>query len=104
MKKYRLILEGRNFIMDMGEGAKKMGFFTTRFVKAHDLETAEKMAVERIKSDPSLKGVISDDKSDPPMIYLDQYSEIGWFEFMRRQPGVGFTFYLEDSTEEESAC
>ena len=104
MKRYRLILEGRNFIIDTGEGAKKVGFYATRFVKAHDLETAEKIAVELVNSDPSLKGNVLNEKTDPPIICLDEHCEIGWFEYIRRQPGVGFTFYPEDGTEEEAAC
>jgi hypothetical protein len=96
MKRYRVILNGQNFSMDNGNGAEKIGFYTTRWVKAESPEKAELAAVELVKNDSSLKHSVQNEKSDPPTIFLEELSEVGWFEFFRRNPGGGYTFYPEN--------
>jgi len=82
--------------MDNGEA---LGFFTTRWVKAENAETAERAAVELVKNDPSLKGSVINENNNPPMIYLEKLSEIGWWEFFRKSPGGGYTFYPASDDE-----
>jgi len=96
MKRYRVILNGQNFMMGDGEA---FGFFTTRWVKAENAESAEQAAVELIKNDPELKGAVVNEKDNPPMIYLEALSEIGWLEYFRKNPGGGYTFYPASDDE-----
>jgi hypothetical protein len=41
MKKFRVLLEGRNLLINSQEGLKKMGFYTTRFIEAGSPKQAE---------------------------------------------------------------
>ena len=103
MKRYRVQLNGQNFQMRNGE---VLGFYTTRWVKAHTPEMAEKAAVKLVREDPSLKAAVNNKKDNPPMIYLENLAEVGWFEFLRRNPGAGYTFYPDqedESSENDSA-
>jgi len=84
----------------MNDGAA-LGFFTTRWVKAVNAEFAECAAVELIKNDPNLKGAVINAKETPPMIYLENMAEIGWWEYFRKSPGGGYTFY--PASDDESA-
>ena len=74
-----------------------LGFYTTRWVKADNPESAEQMAVDLIRNDPTLKEAVQNQTDDQPMIFLEELVEVGWLEFFRRNPGSGFTFYPNDS-------
>ena len=52
---YRVMIRGENFFLDLNEGVKRYGFYTPRFVEAHDPEDAERQAVERIRNDAELR-------------------------------------------------
>jgi len=93
MRRYRIVLRGQNFSIDHGSGVEKFGFYTTRWVKADDPKKAEIFAVELVKNDPALNESIQNEKHDPPVIFLENLNEVGWFEFFRRNPGDGYTFY-----------
>jgi hypothetical protein len=45
MKKFKVKLHGKNFFLNLDGEPKKLGFYTTRFVKAANPEEAEKIAV-----------------------------------------------------------
>ena len=90
MKRYRASLNGKNFRLGSEE---VVGFFTTRWVKAKTPELAEEAAVALVRNDKALIDAINNQKNDPPLIYLEELVEVGWWEFFRRQPGSGYTFY-----------
>jgi hypothetical protein len=94
MKKYRVRLNGQNFNMGAGN---ILGFYTTRWVKAEDPESAKKVAISLIINDDSFIYTIQNDKNDPPKIFLDDLTEVGWFEFLIKKPGRGYTFYPDDN-------
>ena len=73
----------------------KCGFYTTRWVESTDPENAELKAVDLIRNDPDLKGAVLNERSDPPMIYLEQIHEIDTFDDVN-PPGTGYSFYIED--------
>ena len=101
MKKYRVLLNGRNFILETGDdGPKKHGFFTTRWVKANDEVEAENSAVEMIRQCSKLRSAVLNEKDDPPRIFLEEIYIAGAFEYFRRKPGKGYVFYPEDESEE----
>jgi hypothetical protein len=95
MKKFRVLLEGRNLLINSQEGLKKMGFYTTRFIEAGSPKQAENLSVELIKNDSKLKKSILNDQADPPMIYVDSLDELTSFGD-NAVPGSGYTFYLEE--------
>jgi len=102
MSFYKVLLEGKNFLIEH-EGKKKLhGFFTTRWVKARNSEFAELTAVELVKNDEHLIALtINKHGSDPdPMVYLEEINTVSWLTYLRRKPGKGYSFYLGE--EEES--
>ncbi len=90
---YRVLLSGTDFLFDSGFGPKKSSFFTTRWVKANTPEEAELKAVELIKNDESLLAKVVKSESSQPMIHLEEMYKVNWFEYFRKNPGKGYTFY-----------
>jgi hypothetical protein len=95
MKKFRVMLEGRNFLFNSDEGRKVMGFYTTRFVEAENPKEAENLSVELIKNDSKLKDSVLNERSDPPEIYLESIDELESFGG-NSVPGNGYTFYPDE--------
>ncbi|MCG8619963.1 MAG: hypothetical protein MI802_27400 [Desulfobacterales bacterium] len=93
MKRFRVVLNGQNF--DMGNG-NVLGFITTRWVKAINSKLAEQVAVQLIQEDESIQSNIHNAVDDPPMIYVENMIEVGWFEFFTKSPGSGYTFYKDE--------
>ncbi len=94
VKKYNVMLEGRNFLLDIDSSVKKYGFFTTRYVEAENPEQAEMIAVQLIREDQKLKTATKNEGSKP-MIYLYSITELESFEGVRL-PGTGYTFFPDD--------
>ena len=95
MRKYKVLLEGSNFIIESDKGPTKMGFYTTRFVEANSPQEAEKLSIELIQNDSQLKNSITNEGSDPPLINLDSIEELSNFGD-NKVPGKGYTFYPEE--------
>lgn len=70
--------------------------------QASDPNEAEKLAVDLVRKSSELKESTLNQKEDPPMIYLEAIAKVGLWEFLKRNPGGGFTFYPEDATENET--
>jgi hypothetical protein len=80
MKKYKVMLEGRNFLINYEGKIEKLGFLTTRFVEADDPKDAELKAVQLIKEDERLLAAVQNkNKENSPMIYLDSIDRDGFF-------------------------
>jgi hypothetical protein len=96
MKKFKVLVRGENFLINLDDVKQKMGFYTTRFVEAESEEAAENVAMDMLRHDPKLvKGVLNE-RSDPPMMYAEEIEELKSFEGFP-VPGGGFAFYPEDS-------
>jgi ribosomal protein S27AE len=95
MKKYRVMLEGRNFLLDIEGSVKKYGFFTTRYVEAEDFQQAEMKAMQLIREDQVLK-TATKNESSKPMIYLESITELESFEGLHL-PGTGYSFFPDES-------
>jgi len=99
MNKYKVILEGKNFLMDANGAVQKHGFYATRYVEASTPDEAEQNAVRTIREDSLLSGSVMNESSDPPMIYLESLYELTSFDDVNA-PGTGYTFYLEEGSKE----
>ena len=95
MKKFQVSIEGNNLILNFGEGPIKVGFYTTRFVEAKNAKEAEIQSIDLIKNDPELKGNILNEKSNTPMLYIENIVEVKSFGD-NAVPGNGYTFYPDD--------
>jgi hypothetical protein len=101
MKKYRVMLEGRNFLIAMDGKVGKFGFYQTFFIDAHSPAEAENAAVQKVRANSDLKTTVRNPKDDPPMVYLEEIEEIQ--EFPKDSHLVtGRGWYSEDEEEETS--
>ncbi|HJP95836.1 MAG TPA: hypothetical protein VJ843_00535 [Candidatus Saccharimonadales bacterium] len=93
-RKYRVLINGENFLLNIDGRVQRMGFYTTRFVEAKDAEQAEAIAVELIKRDTKLSETVLNKRGDSPMLHAEEVEEV---EESGAQ--LGYAFY----SEEESA-
>jgi hypothetical protein len=96
MKKFKVVVRGENFLMNVDSVEKRMGFYTTRFVEAENEEAAEYAVMDILRDD--LEPL--NDKSDSPMMYAEKVEELDSFAGFP-VPGAGFTFYHE---KKEGEC
>jgi hypothetical protein len=92
MKKYKVVVEGRNCLIELGNIAQRHGFFTTRFIEAEDTSTAGQIAVDLVKKE--LTDTLLNDQFNPPSMYVDEVGEVRSFGD-NLVPGKGFTWYPE---------
>ncbi len=95
MKKYRLLINGRNFLIDTDGKPKKYGFYQNIFLEADSPLQAEKLALSKIWHDKELKEVSLNSKKDPPKITLDTFWELDVLEYLGHNIETGRTFYPE---------
>jgi hypothetical protein len=95
MGKYKVFINGQNFWITIDGETKRWGFYTTRFVEAVSPKQAEKKAVQLIRDDPKLKENVLNDKSEPPMMFVERIEPLNSFNGLP-VPGTGYTFYDED--------
>ena len=96
MKKYSVILEGKNFSLTFNGVTELYGFYTTRRVKAINEHEAELVAVKTIKNDPELLGVINKSSNSSPRIYLERMHSLKWWN---KLGGKGYTFYKMETND-----
>jgi hypothetical protein len=70
-----------------------------RFVRAASEIEAEHAAVQLIKQDPKLVGIVLNDSGDPPMIHVENIDEIEAEEVPEVAPGFSFYPANQDATE-----
>jgi len=95
MKRYRAVLKGQNYLLEVDGETCSMGFYTTRFVEAPDPAQAEVEAVELIRRDEWLTEVAMNTPDPGPKIVLEELYQLEPNdEFPSVQPGLGW--YRED--------
>jgi hypothetical protein len=99
MKKWRVLINGTNFRMEVPKGGseprvRRMGFFTTVFVRANTPQDAELRAVEVLRRDKGLCARARNPKEDPPVLFADEIQEIQSFRGVRL-PRTGLALYGE---------
>ena len=95
VKKFRVFVRGKNFLIKLDDVEKKLGFYTTRFVEAQNEEAAEYVVMDLLRGDPKLAKGVLNDKSDPPMMYAEEVEELDSFAGLP-VPGQGFAFYPDE--------
>jgi hypothetical protein len=95
MKKFRVLVRGENFLINIDDVEQKHGFYTTRYVEAQDEEAAEYAVMNMLRRDPKLAKGVFNDKSDPPMMYAEEVEEM---DSLDRLPSTttGFAFYPDE--------
>ena len=95
MPHYRVELAGENFRLTMEGRVMKLGFLTTRLVEAKDEAQAELRAVQLIREDQKLAGVLNE-RADPPVIHCESIEKVAPFD-PASVVQLGFTFYPEEA-------
>lgn len=99
MKKYKLLVRGENFLMNVDGEDQKLGFYATAFVEALDEEAAEQKALDLLRSDQKLKQGAMNGGSDVPQLFVEEIQELASFEGFN-PPKTGFAFFREAEAEQ----
>ncbi len=94
MPKYKVEINGANFLVDMEGHPAKHGFFTIRFVEAADSAAAENSAVQLIRETQRLRDLVRNAPDDPPVMDVISVVEVKSFDGIENlEPG--FAWYEE---------
>ncbi len=74
MKKFKVCIKGKNFLVKTDEEARKHGFYAARAVEAKDSSDAIDAAMNSVRTD--LKKDVLNDESDPPIMCLEELYEV----------------------------
>jgi hypothetical protein len=76
MPVYRVEINAKNFLVDLGGTVAKYGFVTHRFVTADDAASAENAAVEVLRNDGELRSMVKNQPGDPPVMDVTEIIEL----------------------------
>ena len=93
LKKYRVMVEGANFLITFDNEATKHGFFTTRFVEADGPEAAETIAMDMLRLE--LADLVENDVADSPVMFLEDIEEVDSL-IDSPVPGGGFAWFPDE--------
>ena len=99
-KKYKVLVRGENFLLNVDGKNQKLGFYTTRFVEAQKEEGAEEMAIAVVRDDPKLRSGVLNELSDPPVMFAEEIVELKSFDGLKI-PRTGFVFYPQENEKSE---
>ncbi len=88
MKKYKIMLNGQNFNLDLGEGLARHGFYTTRYANATSKSAAENIAIESIRKRDDINRRLKNQEIDPPIIYAEEIVEIDSIDQSAAEPDL----------------
>ena len=87
----RVLVHGRNFLIDWEGQQQKMNFYTTRFVRAVDHDEAEQLAVESLRTLGSLRDHIHNPPDDRPELIIEETEILPSFEgILHLEPGLAW--------------
>jgi hypothetical protein len=99
VRKFKVFVEGHNFLIAAPVVAAKHGFFTTRFVEALDPDGAENAAVEQLRARQSLRELTLNSPDDPPTMYVTKIGELESFDGLESLD-QGLIWYAEDDSSD----
>lgn len=88
--KYFVLINGKNFLLNTGDGIKKHGFYKWVVVDSKNPKEAEIKAVEKLRKDKLLIAQTKNKKNNPPLLFLEDIQEIDDKEKIK---DTGFCFY-----------
>jgi hypothetical protein len=91
MRKFKVIIEGRNVVIRLDGETSRMGFFATRLIESETLETAKQAALSLMKME--VMDTILNGRDNPPVFVVDDAFEVRANDVDR--PLSGFTWYPE---------
>jgi hypothetical protein len=97
MPVFAVMLRGENFVIEVDEKPARLGFFTTRWVRAPTPEEAELAAVALVKNDQTLVTRVDRDAAVTPLLYAESIERRPWWQGFRS--GSGYSFWCMDSEQ-----
>lgn len=94
MRKYKILINGKNFFIILNGSLTKCGFYTTRYTEADNPEEAEHKVMNMLRSEEKIKDIVKNDKNDPPIMYADEISGIEAFD-NTNSVKMGLSWYKE---------
>lgn len=91
MNKYKVVAHGRNVWMSVDGQPKLMGFSAPRFLEADTPQLAGDAVVQLIREDNKLRESVINDKTDPPVIDVEEVIAMEGFQEVQI-PGVAYFF------------
>jgi hypothetical protein len=94
MKRYRLLMVGRNYLIQMDGKPQKHSFQQQLVLQADGPKQARQMAIARLRLDAELGAMTLNEAGDPPEVDLDTLWEMDILDDPEDVP-AGRTFYIE---------
>ncbi len=106
MPRYKLVIHGQNFRLNLEGRWEKHGFFTPRCVEAPDPLLAEHVALEDFRHSRKYQDVVEatlNSEDDPPVLSAEEIEEIVPGTEPARTAGLAFYPESEDDEAEPDA-
>lgn len=94
-KKFKIFINVENVLTEIDGDLTRVGFYTTRIIKAVNMDDAMSKAKDLLYSEDKFKKIVQNDLSDPPSFKVDEINEIGVLESFKRKD-LGYVFYKEE--------
>lgn len=91
MRKFKVIVEGRNVLIRIDEAVARMGFYATRLIESNTPETAKQAALNLIRME--LMDQTLNARANPPVFVIEDAFEVLTFDTASSY--AGFTWYRE---------
>jgi hypothetical protein len=75
LNKYAVLVEAENLLMDL-QGVQRFGFFTTRYVRAADVEGASQRAIDLVREELLSTGSLLNERGDDPILSASEILQI----------------------------
>ncbi len=98
MKKYRILVHGRNLLTKADGAQKRFGFYTNVFVEAFGAAEAESLAIDLLREDAGLKEIVMNADDDPVVLTADEIQQAESFEGFQL-PRTGLALYSESGEQ-----
>jgi len=93
--RYKVSLNGHNFLLDIDGKVRRLGFYTHRIVEAGDESEAEQVAIQALRSHPTLVAR-RNPPGNPASVTVDEI-ELAQANDSSAQPGL--VLYPEESED-----
>jgi hypothetical protein len=90
VSRYRVLLNGRNCLIERDEERRLMGFWTTRCVDAATADEARARAIDLIRIDPAFRALLNGPSDPQPVVLVDKIERVGWWDGRTDTPDLGF--------------
>lgn len=96
------MLHGENFLIDIGDGEAKHGFYSARYVNADNPNHADQVFIDEFRaSDKSdeLRNLMKNLPDDLPLVTVEEITEYPLDADFENGIIPGLAFYLEDEAD-----